>query len=609
MFLHLLQYSRHQKEVQLPDEASHLIRCPFAYCLAPFHIDAMFYPKRLDFLCEKPDNNVWKDKRANIQYLFHHSLEFVQMASSTIACDNCGTQNPASESFCITCGYALAKGAAMAPSVPTTLTGRLPIAILLKQRYRILRTVGQGGMGAVYQGEDTQLGNRLVAIKEMSQSNVYAQQAQDAIADFKREAHLLAGLQHPNLPSIHDYFEEAGRWYLVMSFIEGETLADYLEHAQDHKLSLEETLSIGQTLCQVLNYLHSHKPPIIFRDLKPSNIMRSSDGHLYLIDFGIARHFKPGQAKDTASYGSMGYAPPEQFGKAQTTERSDIYSLGATLYECLSGYDPSQSPFRLPPLQTLAPTLPERLVTLITQMLEMDDNKRPANVRIVEQGLRQVSNPALKQYAQPASAPIGSTPPRQHTPVPSTPKRAASPLPAQQPAISSSPTSSAPGQKKQIQQQLNRARASSVPTQARAKKATPFATNPKVTSFFWMIVGVLFLLNGVTGPFRFNLETAGGIFGEVTIAGFSGLLGLMIMLLARTKRSIFPITKARQVEYGLVLTIGSIAIVFGITVAIIGAITNTPTNSNDVGIYLGVFSIIMSLITLWVTHLRIKNTP
>ena len=83
----------------------------------------------------------------------------------------------------------------------------------------------------------------------------------------------------------------------------------------------------------------------------------------------------------------------------------------------------------------------------------------------------------------------------------------------------------------------------------------------------------------------------------------------MIMLLARTKRSIFPITKARQVEYGLVLTIGSIAIVFGITVAIIGAITNTPTNSNDVGIYLGVFSIIMSLITLWVTHLRIKNTP
>jgi serine/threonine protein kinase len=101
--------------------------------------------------------------------------------------------------------------------------------------------------------------------------------------------------------------------------------------------------------------------------------MRSQDGHIYLIDFGIARHFKPGQAKDTSNYGSMGYAPPEQYGKAQTTERSDIYSLGATLYECISGYDPSQSPFLLPPLQTLISTLPERLVKLITQMLEMGD--------------------------------------------------------------------------------------------------------------------------------------------------------------------------------------------------------------------------------------------
>ncbi len=531
------------------------------------------------------------------------------MASSTIFCGNCGTQNPASESFCSSCGYALAKVAAAAPSVPTTLTGQLPTAILLKHRYRILQTVGQGGMGAVYQAEDTQLGDRLVAIKEMSQGNLSGQQAQDAVADFKREAHLLAGLQHPNLPSIHDYFEEAGRWYLVMSFIEGETLADYLDHTQDHKLSLEETLGIGQTLCQVLNYLHIHKPPIIFRDLKPSNIMRNSDGHLYLIDFGIARHFKPGQVKDTASYGSMGYAPPEQYGKAQTTERSDIYSLGATLYECLSGYDPSQTAFRLPPLQTLVPTLSERLVTLITQMLEMDEGKRPANAKVVEQELQQVSAPALKKYAQPTSAPIGPTTLRQYAPVTSTPKRAASPKPAQRPGISPFPMPSTSVQKKQIQQQLNRSKASSVPTQSNAKKATPLATNPKAPSFILMIVGVLFLLNGVTGPFRFNLETAGGIFGLVTIAGFSGLLGLMIILLARTKGSIFPITKARLVEYIVVLTTGGIAIVFGIIVAIIGAITSSPTNSNDVGIYLGVIIIIMGLITLWITHLRIKNTP
>src|SRR5258708_18507548 len=234
----------------------------------------------------------------------------------------------------------------------------------------------------------------------MSQSN--SQQAQEAIDNFKREAHLLAGLQHPNLPSIYDYFEENARWYLVMSFIQGETLEDYLSHAPRQRLPLEEALHIGLELCGVLHYLHTHQPSIIFRDLKPGNIMRSADGRVYLIDFGIARHFKPGKAKDTANYGSAGYAPPEQYGKAQTTERSDIYSLGATLYELISGYDPSQTPFRFPPLQSLIPTLPNQLAKLITQMLEMDDNKRPANIKVVQQELQQFNVSAsleAKQYA------------------------------------------------------------------------------------------------------------------------------------------------------------------------------------------------------------------
>ena len=156
-------------------------------------------------------------------------------------------------------------------------------------------------MGAVYMAQDSQLGDRLVAVKEMGQGNLYGQPAQDAVENFKGEAHLLAGLQHPNLPSIHDYFEENGRWYLVMSFIEGETLENYLGHAQGQKLTLEETLHIGLVLCNVLGYLHAHNPPIIFRDLKPSNIMRSPNGHLYLIDFGVARHFKPGQTRDRKS--------------------------------------------------------------------------------------------------------------------------------------------------------------------------------------------------------------------------------------------------------------------------------------------------------------------
>ncbi|MGH2478648.1 MAG: serine/threonine protein kinase, partial [Ktedonobacteraceae bacterium] len=262
-----------------------------------------------------------------------------------------------------------------------------PLHGLLKQRYQLLQAVGKGWMGAVYMAQDTLLGNRLVAIKEANQNQLSAQEMQGAVEAFKREAYMLAELQHPNLPGIHDYFEEAGHWYLVMSFIQGETLENYLSHARNHRLPLEEALHIGRTLCNVLNYLHTHQPPIIFRDLKPTNIMRTPEGHIYLVDFGIARHFKPGQARDTAYYGSMGYSPPEQYGRAQTTERSDIYSLGATLYEMLSGYEPSSSPFRLPPLQSLVPTLPAQLVALITQMLDLDESKRPPGVKIVEKAL------------------------------------------------------------------------------------------------------------------------------------------------------------------------------------------------------------------------------
>lgn len=324
------------------------------------------------------------------------------MPSAMITCPNCGVQNPASDAICFFCRHRLS-GSDTAPTVrsvpanhptpvqpspPQPAVDRSPTQILLKGRYRVLQALGRGGMGAVYLAQDTELGNRLVAVKEMSQSNMSAQDVQFAVETFKREAYLLAGLQHPNLPSIHDHFEQAGRWYLVMSFIQGESLEKYLAHAPNGRLPLAEVLQIARELCDVLDYLHSQQPPIIFRDLKPSNIMRTPNGHIYLIDFGIARLFKPGQAKDTASYGSMGYSPPEQYGRTQTTERSDIYSLGVTLYELLSGYDPSSSPFRLPPLPSLVPGLPERLARLITQMFELDENARPASIKAIRQTLQ-----------------------------------------------------------------------------------------------------------------------------------------------------------------------------------------------------------------------------
>ncbi len=259
---------------------------------------------------------------------------------------------------------------------------------MLNNRYRVLSVVGRGGMGAVYKAQDTQLGNRLVAIKQMSQQQMTLQQISAAARAFKQEADLLAGLRHPNLPSIHEHFEMAGDWYLVMEFIEGETLDAYLL-AQGGKLPINEVLNIAIQLSTVLAYLHSRQPPIIFRDLKPLNIMREPGGHLYLVDFGIARHFKIGQAKDTNISGTPGYAPPEQYGRAQSTPRTDIYSLGVLLHQMLSGIDPL--PFRLSPLHLQGHPQVADLEALILAMIELDEHKRPATMYVVQQELQRIA--------------------------------------------------------------------------------------------------------------------------------------------------------------------------------------------------------------------------
>src|SRR5579863_6478136 len=269
------------------------------------------------------------------------------MMNAPLYCDSCGAANRTSALYCYACGQPLQKqGHSSGQS-----TGLLIYNSLLKQRYRILQQVGKGGFGAVYKAADMQFGNRLVAIKEMSQGSLTTQELVEATESFKREAMLLAGLTHPNLPRIYEQFTDMGRWYLVMDFIEGETLEDHLERLPGHRLPVDKTLEIAIQLCAVLEYLHMRQPPIIFRDLKPGNIMLTTHGHVYLIDFGIARHFKPGQAKDTTALGSTGYAAPEQYGKAQTTPRADLYGLGATLHQLLTGDDPAQSPFQFAPLR------------------------------------------------------------------------------------------------------------------------------------------------------------------------------------------------------------------------------------------------------------------
>jgi serine/threonine protein kinase len=243
-------------------------------------------------------------------------------------------------------------------------------------------------MGAVYLAQDLRFGDAPRAVKELSQSGLSSQEAQDAAVAFKHEADLLARLVHPNLPRIYDHFEEQGRWYLAMDYIAGETLEQRQEKLPRRIMAPVDVFHIALQLCDTLHYLHSQQPPIIFRDLKPANIMLTASDHVYLIDFGIARLFKPGQATDTVALGSPGYAAPEQYGKTQTTASADIYSLGATLHQLLSGYDPGSDPFQFPALHLSSLPSGDKLETLILQMVEMKRDRRPTTMLEVKQRLQ-----------------------------------------------------------------------------------------------------------------------------------------------------------------------------------------------------------------------------
>jgi serine/threonine protein kinase len=334
------------------------------------------------------------------------------MLPSSYFCDVCGAANRAQAQFCRVCGNAqpLVQNTGLVPntgiySLTSTHTGLLVPQTQLRGRYMIVSLAGRGGYGAVYKARDTSFGDRLVAIKEMSQSTMNVQDLASATEAFHREALLLANLTHPNLPRIYEQFTENGRSYLVMDFVEGETLEQLVKKLPNQRMAVEDVLNIALQLCSVLEYLHGRQPPIIFRDLKPANVMMTPAGHIFLIDFGIARHFKPGQKKDTAALGSSGYAPPEQYGKSQTTIRADIYSLGATLHELLSGHDPTDSPFRFAPLHLNDLSL-SGLEELILGMVSIDINSRPATISLVRQDLQQIAAQHTIHLTNPLQSPI-----------------------------------------------------------------------------------------------------------------------------------------------------------------------------------------------------------
>lgn len=329
------------------------------------------------------------------------------MLSSQLYCPLCGAGNPVDSSTCFACDQPL-----------LSVMDHASSNTLLQERYQILAQVGTGGFGAVYKAADTRAHNQTVAIKQINLRGLTPQETIEATDGFNREVQLLSALTHARLPHIHDHFTDPDHWYLVMDFIDGETLEHYLRdvasptsQATIRALPLDEVFDIGLQLCDVLAYLHTNQPPIIFRDLKPANIMRVPGGKLSLIDFGIARHFKPGQLKDTIPFGSPGYAAPEQYGRAQTTPRADIYSLGALLYHLLSRVDPAETPFSFAPLRLYGQIGLTELETLIMHMLELDSDNRPASIAEIKAELQRIVELRTRTEPRIWQPTSGQTPP------------------------------------------------------------------------------------------------------------------------------------------------------------------------------------------------------
>jgi peptide/nickel transport system substrate-binding protein/oligopeptide transport system substrate-binding protein len=321
------------------------------------------------------------------------------MSSLDLYCTTCGAANTSDAPTCFACGNSLSDVEKNDEQASPPSSGTF-----LNNRYRLLSRVGEGGFAKVYRAEDIETKN-IVAIKAISLKSLSSQEIIDATDTYNREIRFGKALKHPALPALLDHFMDQDHWYLVASFIEGETLEAYQQRLSTGHLPVWEVLDIGIQVCDVLSYLHSRQPPIIFRDVKPDNIMRTKTGHIYLVDFGIARQYRPGRHRDTQALGSPGYAAPEQYGSAQTTERSDIYSLGATLRALLTGINPLEEAEET----AQAATMPADLSTLLSQMLERDPEKRPETIEIVKQRLESIAEKTgivlqrTQTFAQPAS--------------------------------------------------------------------------------------------------------------------------------------------------------------------------------------------------------------
>ncbi len=313
-----------------------------------------------------------------------------------IECPTCGNSFPAGTRFCSECGGTLT-GALIKQA-----TGMLPANRLLQDRYLILKKLAQGGQSAVYLVADTLDNSAQYAMKEMSESDLSLTERKQAIADFQREADMLRLLNHPALAKVYSTFVEDAKHYMVMEYVAGRNLEEVLAEA-GKPLVEAQVVAWGIALCDVLAYLHRQDPPIIYRDLKPSNIIVRADESVKLIDFGIARFHQTGQSKDTVCLGTDGYAPIEQY-SGKTELGSDIYALGATMYHLLTNKVPAAAPTRvanvasfLPPRQ-LNPALSGAVEAVILRAMEVHPTQRYADageMKAALEGIGRSSTTAL----------------------------------------------------------------------------------------------------------------------------------------------------------------------------------------------------------------------
>lgn len=260
---------------------------------------------------------------------------------------------------------------------------------ILVNRYAIQEVIGVGGMGSVYRARDLHFPNvvKLVAVKEMIIQARDALVRQTIVQNFEREANILVTLDHPSIPRIFDYFTQNERSYLVLEYVQGKDLDELISHAAA-PFPEEQVIQWAIELCDVLSYLHNHKPePVIFRDIKPSNIMVNQYNHIVLVDFGIAKNFRSGQ-KGTM-IGTEGYSPPEQY-RGEASPQADIYALGATLHHLLTKQDPRLEPpftFSDRPIRMANPAVTPEMEAVVARALQYDPANRFMSADEMKQAL------------------------------------------------------------------------------------------------------------------------------------------------------------------------------------------------------------------------------